>query len=69
MARKLYIEFGESMQQVLNISTFNAGQFYASKFQVYASQKRTVWYSNEENFAAFAGREAVSYGFSIEYAG
>jgi hypothetical protein len=27
----------------------------------------SVWYSNEENFAAFAGREAVSYDFSVKY--
>jgi hypothetical protein len=39
MARKFCIEFGESMQQILNISTFNAGQFYASKLQVYASRR------------------------------
>lgn len=43
MAIKFCIEFGESMQQILNISTFNAGQLYASKLQVYASQKGTVW--------------------------
>jgi hypothetical protein len=44
MARKFCIEFSESMQQIFNISTFNAGQFYSSKLQVYASQKGTVWH-------------------------
>jgi hypothetical protein len=29
----------------------------------------SVWYFNDENFAAFAGGEAVFEGFSVEYGG